>query len=327
MTKRTSEREVEQPMKASSVKKDQKQKRHGRSQKSEVCYYNKEKYQKGKEKYDNIMVQCYYCNKFGHFSKDCWSNKEEGKIAKGDFDDESVLLIAYESDEEPSTSQDDFKYDSESEDDSETEDKSKSEGDYECEGKSKDELESEEEYASKDKSKPEGSEDQSEPESSKDKSESEGASKEEEDSEGESDYDGESISNPDFDDDSESGCDDVSGREKSEDVGSGGQAFEDDHVSSVNRDSEGGTSEGRASEGSPASDGGRDSEGKASEGDPNFECGTSEGSGFGRGPEVNKGVASCGSRTSKECLEGDTIQESEEDSEQLCIEEALKKKV
>ena len=68
----------------------------------------------------------------------------------------------------------------------------------------------------------------------------------------------------------------------SEDVGSRGQASEDDHVSGRNHVFESGHSEGGASKGNPAFDGDHDyesgtSEGKASEGDPIFEDGISEG--------------------------------------------------
>ena len=59
LTERTSEREVEQTLKAYFVKKDQKQKRYGRSQKLETSISNEKKYHMGKEKYDKKKVQCY----------------------------------------------------------------------------------------------------------------------------------------------------------------------------------------------------------------------------------------------------------------------------
>ena len=102
LIERTSEREVEQDLKASFVKKDQKQNRRGdRYQKPEASNSD-EKYQKGK---DRRKVQCYCCKQFGHFARDCRSNKvresEEAKIAEGDSYDEPVLLMTYEFDEEP----------------------------------------------------------------------------------------------------------------------------------------------------------------------------------------------------------------------------------
>src|ERR1051325_8634738 len=98
-TDRTSEREVEQALKASFVKKDQKQNRRSdKFQKSEA-FYSDEKHQKGNER---RKVQCYCCKQFGHFARDFWSNKEkkseEANIAKRDSDDEPVLLMASDSD-------------------------------------------------------------------------------------------------------------------------------------------------------------------------------------------------------------------------------------
>ena len=98
----------QQALKATSGKKYQKQtwleaknKTNG-GQRSEASNYDRKKnVQKGKEKYDKKNVQCYCCKNFGHYAKDSWSNKEEAKIARGDSDDEPVLLMDYESDEEP----------------------------------------------------------------------------------------------------------------------------------------------------------------------------------------------------------------------------------
>ncbi|XP_050897466.1 uncharacterized protein LOC127104322 [Lathyrus oleraceus] len=72
-------------------------------QKSELSNSDEKKHKnvhKGKEKFDKRKVQCYSCNKFGHFVDDCWSNKdskgEEAIISIGDFDDEPMLLMESE---------------------------------------------------------------------------------------------------------------------------------------------------------------------------------------------------------------------------------------
>ncbi|CAI8612294.1 unnamed protein product [Vicia faba] len=264
LTERTSEREVEQTLKASFVKNDQNQKKQDRSQKSE--------------------------NNFDHFAKDCWSNKEEEtKIARCDSNDELVLLMIYEFDEQPvrflfsdsegeedniEDSEDElefevFKDESGLEDDAE--DKSESEGDSESEEELEDESESDGDSTSEDESEPKGSKDESELESSEGESESED---EESSGDSEDESDGESNFNPDF----ESGGDHASERENSKGVCYGGQAFIYYHVFDGNDDSEGGPSEGGASKGSPTSIGGHIFEGgtseeRASEGDPSFEGG------------------------------------------------------
>jgi hypothetical protein len=88
MTERASERKVEQTLKASFVKKDQKHRRGDRFQKSETSTSDEKKHQKGNEKYDKKKVQCYCCKQFGHFARDCRLNKgkkaEETNIARGD---------------------------------------------------------------------------------------------------------------------------------------------------------------------------------------------------------------------------------------------------
>jgi transposase InsO family protein len=100
LAERTSEREVEQALKAFFVKKDQKHSnRRGDRFQKEASTSDEKKYHKGKEK---KKVQCYCCKQFGHFARDCLANKgrksEEANIAKGDSDDEPVLLMASESD-------------------------------------------------------------------------------------------------------------------------------------------------------------------------------------------------------------------------------------
>ena len=75
LTKRTFEREVEQALKASFVRKEKKyswseakNRRGDRFQKSES--FDEKKHQKGKEKSDKKKVQCYCCKQFGHFARD-----------------------------------------------------------------------------------------------------------------------------------------------------------------------------------------------------------------------------------------------------------------
>ncbi|KAK2386221.1 hypothetical protein QL285_060140 [Trifolium repens] len=218
MTERTSEREAEQALKASFVKKDQKQNRHGRAQMSEAFYSDMKKYQKRKEKSDKKNVQCYCCKNFGHYANDCRSNKEreseEANMARSS-DDEPVLLMAYESDDdEPvkltfsdseEVSEDDYEigvrlYDSESE--SEV---------------SEDESESEDDSEDEEVSEPEGDE-------SEDEGDSEGSDSEGSDSEGDSEGGSEGASEPEGG--SEGGSDGASESQISEARASEGESSE-----------------------------------------------------------------------------------------------------
>ncbi|KAK2367554.1 hypothetical protein QL285_080824 [Trifolium repens] len=331
MTERTSEREAEQALKASFVKKDQKQNRHGRAQMSEAFYSDEKKYQKRKEKSDKKNVQCYCCKNFGHYANDCLLNKEreseEANMARSS-DDEHVLLMAYESDDdEPvkltfsdseEVSEDDYEigvrlYDSESEsevseDESESEDDSEDEGDSEGSDSEGSDSEGSDSEGSEDEVS-QGSEGERTSDNNSDARASEGetsgspTSEEEEDLEGKSDSesDGGDDSGGASDSDPESSGDSDGGDPDSEDVGSGGQASEFDHVFEGNHDFEGGPSEGGASKGSPASSNGHVSKDETSKGRVS---GSIQDSG---GQDSEGGASAVG------CPASDTVPELEED--------------
>ncbi|KAK2451727.1 hypothetical protein QL285_010757 [Trifolium repens] len=242
LTERTSEREVEQALKASFVKKQNR--RGDRFQKMETSTSDEKKYQRGKEKYDQKKnVQCYCCKNFGHYANDCLLNKEreseEAKIARGDSDDEPVLLMAYESDEPVKLTFSDNEEYSENESevgvklyDSESEDEADSES---PEGESESEGDSEEESGSES-----DSEEDSDPGKDTDSEgtfEPEGDSEEESGSEGES----ESVADSEGDSDSEGASEPEGGSEGGSDGASESQISEA-------RASEGESSEVRRSE-------------------------------------------------------------------------------
>ncbi|KAK2453079.1 hypothetical protein QL285_000809 [Trifolium repens] len=331
LTERNSEREVEQrALKADSGKNHQKKswseakRRSDGVQKPETSNPDKQKYQKGKEKFDKKKIQCYCCQKFGHFASECRSNKEreseEANMARSS-DDEPVLLIAYESDDdEPvkltfsdseEVSEDDYEigvrlYDSESEDDSEDEKVSEpesSEDESEDEGSDSEESDSE---GSDSKGDSEGDSEGSKDEVSQgseggrtsdnisDARASEGETSrsptsEEEDLEGKSDSE------------SDGGNDSDGGDPDSEDVGSGGQASEFNDAYGGNHDFEGGPSEGGASKGSPASNNGHVPKGETSEGR------------VSRSIQDSGGQDSEGGASGVGCPASDTVPELEED--------------
>ncbi|KAK2405626.1 hypothetical protein QL285_054842 [Trifolium repens] len=334
LTERNSEREVEQQaLKADSGKNYQKKswsetkRRSDGVQKLETSTSDKQKYQKGKERFDKKKIQCYCCQKFGHFASECRSNKErkseEANMARSS-DDEPVLLMAYESDDdEPvkltfsdseEVSEDDYEigvrlYDSESEsevseDESESEDDSEDEGDSEG---SEDEVSQSSEGSEDEESQgSEGgrtSDNNSDARASKGETSGSPTSEEEEDLEGKSDSesDGGDDSDGASDSDPESSGDSDGGDQDSEDVGSGGQASEFDHAFGGNHDFEGGPSEGGASKGSPASNNGHVSKGETSEGRVS---GSIQDSG---GQDSEGGASGVG------CPVSDTVPELEED--------------
>ncbi|WJX18783.1 hypothetical protein P8452_08547 [Trifolium repens] len=57
----------------------------------------------GKKKFDKRNVQCYNCQKFGHFADECRSkddsNNTDAKLARGNDDDDSVMLLVTTRDE------------------------------------------------------------------------------------------------------------------------------------------------------------------------------------------------------------------------------------
>ncbi|KAK2398064.1 hypothetical protein QL285_059570 [Trifolium repens] len=327
LTERNSERKVEQQaLKAASEKKYQKKSwseaknRSDGAQKPETSTSDKQKYQKGKERFDKTKVRCYCCQKLGHFAADCRSNKEreseEANMARSS-DDEPVLLMAYESDDDEPVK---LTFSEVSEDESESEDDSEDEGDSEgsdsegsdsegsdSEGDSEEDSEGSEDEVSQSS---EGSEDEesqgseggrtsnniSDARASEGETSGSPTSEEEEDLEGKSnseshggdDSDGASDSDPESSGDSDGGDPD------SEDVG--GQASEFDHTFGGNHDFEGGPSEGGASKGSPASNNGHVSKGETSEGRVSGNIQDSEG-----------GTSEVG------CPASDTVPELEED--------------
>ncbi|KAK2369275.1 hypothetical protein QL285_082421 [Trifolium repens] len=338
MTERTSEREAEQALKASFVKKDQKQNRHGRAQMSEAFYSDEKKYQKKKEKSDKKNVQCYCCKNFGHYANDCLLNKEreseEANMARSS-DDELVLLMAYESDDDKpvkltfsdseEVSEDDYEigvrlYDSESES-----------------GVSEDESESEDDSEDEEVSEPESSEDESEDEGDSEGSDSEGSDSEGSDSEGSdsegSDSEGDSAGDSEGSDDevsqgSEGGrtSDNISEARASEGETSGSPTSEEEEDLEGKSDSEsdGGDDSDGASDSDPESSGDSDggdpdsedvgSGGQASEFDHDFEGGPSEGGASKDSPASNNGHVSKG-ETSEGRVSGSIQDSGGQDSE------------
>lgn len=113
LTKRNSEREPERALESFFVKKNKKQawsqnkRKSGGVQNSKFSNLDEKKHksvQKENEKFDKSSVQCYSCNKFGHFATDYWLNKsrkgEKANIVRGDYDVEPVLLMASENEGE-----------------------------------------------------------------------------------------------------------------------------------------------------------------------------------------------------------------------------------
>ncbi|KAK2391319.1 hypothetical protein QL285_064791 [Trifolium repens] len=328
MTERTSEREAEQALKASFVKKDQKQNRHGRAQMSEAFYSDMKKYQKRKEKSDKKNVQCYCCKNFGHYANDCLLNKEreseEANMARSS-DDEPVLLMAYESDDdEPvkltfsdseEVSEDDYEigvrlYDSESESEV-SEDESEDEGDSEG---------SDSEGSDSEGSDSEGSDSEG--------SDSEGSDSEGSDSEGDSESSEDEVSQG-----SEGGrtSDNNSDARASEGETSGSPTSEEEEFEGKSdSESDGGDDSDGASDSDPESsgdsDGGdQDSEdvgsgGQASEfdhafgGNHDFEGGPSEGGTSKGSPASNNDHVSKG-ETSKDRVSGSIQDSGGQDSE------------
>jgi hypothetical protein len=325
MTERTSEREAEQALKASFVKKDQKQNRHGRAQMSEAFYSDKKKYQKRKEKSDKKNVQCYCCKNFGHYANDCLLNKEreseEANMARSS-DDEPVLLMAYESDDDvpvkltfsdsEEVSEDDYEigvrlYNSESE--SEV---------------SEDESESEDDSEDEEVSEPESSENESEDEGDSEGSDSEGS-----DSEGDSEGSEDEVSQG---SEGERTSDNNSDARASEGETSGSPTSEEEEDLEGKSDSEsdGGDDSDGASDSDPESSGDSDggdpdsedvgSGGQASEfdhafgGNHDFEGGPSEGGASKGSPASNNGHVSKG-ETSEGRVSGSIQDSGGQDSE------------
>ncbi|KAK2399118.1 hypothetical protein QL285_048980 [Trifolium repens] len=359
LTERNSEREVEQQaLKAASEKKYQKKSwseaknRSDGAQMPETSTSDKQKYQKGKERFDKTKVRCYCCQKLGHFAADCRSNKEreseEANKARSS-DDEPVLLMAYESDDdEPvkltfsdseEVSEDDYEigvrlYDSESESEV-SEDESESEDDSEDEGDSEG---SDSEGPDSEGSDSEGSDSEGDSEGSEDEVSQSSEGSEDEESQGSeggrtSDNnldarasEGETSGSPTSEEEEE----DLEGKSDSESDGGDDSDGASDSDSESSGDSDGGDQDsedvgsgGQASEFDHAFGGNHDFEGGPSEG------GASKGSPASNNGHVSKGETSEGrvsgsiqdsggqdsegGASGVGCLASDTVPELEED--------------
>jgi len=116
VSERSSERSIQQALQVQTIKKDENDRKNfkkgkknskggnwskGKNNGSEKGESSKEGNSNQRKKIDKKKIQCFKCEKFGHYASECWSGKgeqskndeEEAKIAQDDSDDSLVMMV------------------------------------------------------------------------------------------------------------------------------------------------------------------------------------------------------------------------------------------
>ena len=118
VSKRSSERSIQQALQVQTIKKDDYDRKNFKKGKNNSKGGNWSKgknkgYDKGesskegnsnqnmKKGFDKKKIQCFKCEKFGHFASECWCGKgkqvqndeEKAKISQDDSDDSLLLIV------------------------------------------------------------------------------------------------------------------------------------------------------------------------------------------------------------------------------------------
>lgn len=116
VSERSNERSIQQALQVQTIKKDDYDRKNfkkgkknskggnwskGKNNGSDKGESSKEGNSNQKKKVDKKKIQCFKCEKFGHYASECWSGKgkqsnndeEEAKIAQDDSDSESLFMM------------------------------------------------------------------------------------------------------------------------------------------------------------------------------------------------------------------------------------------